>query len=400
MNKKLIIALIILALVGAGIFYFLTMGNIGTKYNTEEVKLRKVEKYVDEVGTISSKNIRNYYGNGLKKIETMDLEVGDYVKKGQLLIKFEDNTDLEIQKIEKQIEALKATYSEAKTGADFASINSAKTRIASIKTRIEEASENKNIIEELYKNGAAAESELRAAEYNLEQLQNDLSIAQSNYNGLSKGLSSNMKKKYEAEIDILLLSLESLKKSKEDSLLYADFDGVITELNTFVGDVPSPSLMILEVMDPLEKNISVDFMVKDALLIEPGMKAQVNDIDLGIEINNLQVERVYPKSFVVYSDLGVLENRQKVEINLPKENKELSFGLKLETRVMVEEGRDSLFIPIDAIYEKNQKKYVEVLENKKPLEREVITGIEDGNSIEIKEGLKEGEEVILLYEKK
>lgn len=400
MKKKLIIALVILSVVATGIFYFLITGNIGTKYNTTEVEKGEIEKFVDEVGTISSKNIRNYYGNNVNRIEKIDLDLGDYVKKGQLLIKFEDNIDLESQKIEKQIEALKATYNEALSGADFESINSAKTEIASITSSIDLANENKDIIEELYKNGAAAESELKQVKYNLEQLQNDLSIAQNNYNQLVKGLSKNMKTKYEAEIDVLLLSLETLKKDKVNSMIYADFDGVITELNTFVGDIPSGGLKILEILDPLEKIIVVDFMVADALLIKSGMKAEVNDEDLGIRIDNMKVEKIHPKSFTMYSELGVEENRQRVEINLPQSNQELSFGLKVETKVMIEESKEVLFIPEGALYEKNLKKYVEVLEDRKPVEREVITGIENNNYIEIKEGLKEGEKVILIYDKK
>ena len=102
----------------------------------------------------------------------------------------------------------------------------------------------------------------------------------------------------------------------------------------------------------------------------------------------------------MYSELGVEENRQRVEIDLPQSNQELSFGLKVETRVMIEEPKKALFIPEDAVYEKDLKKYVEVLEDKKPVEREVVTGIESNDNIEIKEGLKEGEKVILIYEKK
>lgn len=397
MNKKLIIALLILGLVGAGIFYLLTMGNIGKKYKTAEVEKGEVEKFVDEVGIISSNNIRKYYGNNISRVENMDLELGDLVKKGQLLIKFEDNIDLEMQKVEKQIEALKATYNEALSASDFGSINSAKIKIASIKSSIDLANENKNIIEELYKNGAASESELKLAKYNLEQLENDLSSAQNNYNQLGKGLSENMKAKYGADIDVLLLSLETLKKSKDNSMIYADFDGVITELNTFEGDIPSAGLMILEILDPSEKIIAVDFMVKDSLGIMPGMKAEVNDLDLGIQIKNIKVQKVHPKSFTVYSELGVEENRQRVEINLPQSNGELSFGLKVDTRVMVEESREALFIPEEAVYEKDLKKYVEVLQDKKAVEREVVTGIENNNSVEIKKGLKQGEKVILKY---
>ena len=66
MNKKLIIALLILGLVGAGIFYLLTMGNIGKKYKTAEVEKGEVEKFVDEVGIISSNNVRKYYVNNIR----------------------------------------------------------------------------------------------------------------------------------------------------------------------------------------------------------------------------------------------------------------------------------------------------------------------------------------------
>ncbi len=398
MKKKLIIALGILSVLAVAIFYFLTTSNIGTDYNTAEVEIGEVEKYVEEVGTVSSKNIRNYYGNSSSKVEILEVELGDFVEEGQLLIKFEDNVDIEIQKVEKQIEALEASYNEALSGADFESINGVKIEISSIRNSIDLAKENKDRIKELYKNEAATESELEQATNNLEQLQNNLALAQNRYNQLVKGLSENMKTKYEAEIDVLLLSLESLEKNKENSIIYADFDGVITELNTFEGDVPSAGFKILEMQDPSEKSILVDFMAEDALIIKPDMKAEVNDEDLNIRIENLKVQKIHPKAFTMFSELGVEENRQTVEINLPQSNGELPIGLKLETKVMIEELREVLLIPVDAVYEKDMKKYVELLEDGEPVEREVITGIESNNYIEIKEGLQEGDKVIINYE--
>jgi HlyD family secretion protein len=398
MKKKLIIALVILTAAAAGIFYFLTAGNVGTKYNTVEVEKGELEKYIEEDGIISSKNIRTYYGNSASKIEKLEVDLGDNVKKGQLLIQYEDNTDIEIQKVEKQIEALEATYNEALSGTDFESINSAKIEIASIRSNIEFAEENRNRIEELYKNEAATEIELEQAKNNLEQLKSSLAAAQNRYNQLVKGLSENMKKKYEAEIDVLLLTLESLENKKDNSMIYADFDGVVTDLNTFTGDTPSAGVKILEIQNPGEKILLVDFMVDDALLVEPSMNAVVDDRELGVQIDNLKVEKIHPKAFTVYSELGVEENRQTVEIDLKESGEKLPIGLKLKTMVMIEESREAFFIPKGAVYEIDMKKYVEVLENGDPVEREVVTGIIDGNRIEIKEGLEEGEKVIVNYE--
>ncbi|HCX02872.1 MAG TPA: hypothetical protein DHM42_00175 [Clostridiales bacterium] len=398
MKKKLIIALAILTAIAVGVFYFLTKGNIGTQYNTAEVEKGEIERYVEEEGRVSSKEIRSYYGNSAKRIESVNVELGDYVEEGQLLLKYEDNLDIEIQKVKKQIEALEATYNEALSGADFESINSAKIEISRIRSSIELAEENRNRIEELYNNEAATESELEQAESNLEQLRSSLALAQNNYSQLVKGLSENIKNKYEAEIDVLLLTLESLEKQKEDSMVYSDIKGIITELNTFEGDVPSAGMKVLEVQNQSEKILVVDFMAEYALSIEPGMKAEVNDRDLGIQINNLKVEKIQPKAFTVYSELGVEENRQNIEINLPGDSKNLPVGLILKAKVMVEESREALFIPKEAVYERDMKEYVEVLEDGEPIEKEIVIGITDGNRIEVKEGLEQGEKVIVNYE--
>jgi multidrug efflux pump subunit AcrA (membrane-fusion protein) len=150
MKKKLIIAFIIFSSLGAGIFYILTKGNIGEKYNTVEVTKGTVEKYVEEVGRISTNSIIRYYGNGVEKVEEMTLKLGDYVTKGQLLVKYEDEADLEIKKIEKQIEALRATYREILSSTDAGSVNNARIEISSIKSDLEWAVKNKEQTEALY----------------------------------------------------------------------------------------------------------------------------------------------------------------------------------------------------------------------------------------------------------
>jgi len=160
MKKKLVIALVIFTAVAAGIFYFLTTGNVGKKYNTAQVEKGEVGRFIQETGRVSSMNIRKYYGNSVKKVETLNVQLGDHVKSGQLLIKYEDDLDIEIRKVEKQIEALEATYSSVTSGTDIENINSAKIEISRINRDIELATKNKDRIQELYNNGAVPLVEL------------------------------------------------------------------------------------------------------------------------------------------------------------------------------------------------------------------------------------------------
>ena len=398
MKKKLIIIFAVFTVIGVGIFYFLTTGNIGVKYNTVEVESGLVGKYVEDVGVISSKNIRRYYGNGVNKVEEMTLELGDYVEKGQLLVKYEDNLDLEIKKVEKQIEALEATYNDAVLGADAESVSSARIEISRIRSQLVMAKSTKDRTEVLYNSGSASLIELEQAVKNVEQLQSSLGIAQNTYNQVAKEISVNVRERYEAEIDVLLLTLEILEKNKENYMIFADVDGIVTELNTFEGDLPSPGAMIIEIQDPTEKVLLVDFMVEDAMNIKQGMNAEINDLNLNIVIEDLKVSQVYPKAFVTLSELSVEENRQTIEIELPESAEALSYGVEVEAIVMIDEPRKALLIPKGAVIYKNSKQYVSVLENGETVEREIVIGIDIDDRVEVKEGLKEGDLVILNYQ--
>ena len=124
----------------------------------------------------------------------MTLKLGDYVKKGQLLVKYEDNLDVEIQKVKKQIEALKAVYNDVLSGRDIESISSARIEVSSIKNLLETATSNKTRIQALYNTGAATLIELEQAANHVKQLQSNLEIAQNTYNKLTKEVSKNIKK--------------------------------------------------------------------------------------------------------------------------------------------------------------------------------------------------------------
>lgn len=423
MKKKLIIVFVIFISIGVGLFYLLTMGNIGVKYDTVEVVKGQAGIYVEDTGRISSKNIRRYYGNSLDKVDQMAIKLGDHVEKGQLLVKYEDSMatnlevidlnidilELEMEKVDKQIEALTATYSEAESGSDIESVNSARVEVAGIQRQIDTATKDYERIETLYGEGLITLVELEQSAETIQQLETSLAIARNTYNQLGKGLSDNMRVKYQADIDAMVVAMGILEKNieileknkeeaKEGNSIYADVEGLVTELNTFEGDKPSAATMIIELLDTTEKVVLVDFMVEDAMRVSPDMEAQIQDVQLDIYLDDLKVDQVYPKAFVSLSELGVEENRQTVAIDISTSGDTLPFGLEVQTKVMLESPRDMLFVPTGAVLEKNAKQYVQVLVDGQPIEREIITGNVVNGHLEVLEGVQENELVILNYQ--
>jgi multidrug resistance efflux pump len=75
-------------------------------------------------------------------------------------------------------------------------------------------------------------------------------------------------------------------------------------------------------------------------------------------------------------------------------------GLKAKIHVKVAELKDVVTIPAAAVKDEDGKKIVKVWEDGKAVEREVATGRTSGDRIEIKSGLKEGDEVVTGGESK
>src|SRR6056297_694607 len=323
MKKKLIKEIIILAVIAAAGLYYFTQGTDGEKHETSLAEIGSIEKYIEEIGEIASKNIRSYYGNGTNEIENLYVEVGDIVGEGDLLLEYDNTIDLEIEKINKQIEALEATYNEAVSGADFEQINTAKLEIENIKNSLEYAKENLQTIEDLYKNDAATEKEFKDGQNSVEQLENQLAISQNHYSLLTKGLSGNVRDRYEAEIEVLALSLEILEESREKFSIYTDFNGIITELDTFKGDMPLAGKKILEIQELNNLRAYGDFIVEDAVKISEGMEVEIYSDDIGLSIDNLKIEKIYPKAVSKLSELGIEQKRVTIEINLPEEQEDL-----------------------------------------------------------------------------
>lgn len=397
-NKKLMIALVVFTALGLGIFYVLTAGKVGIRYDTVPVEMNQVAKYVEDTGVISSSDIRTYYGHGQAKVEKVSIELGDSVKKGDLLIQYKNTVDLDIEKIKKQIEALEAGYKEVLSGSDVSSISTARIEISKSNKELDNAKARLERTKKLYENGAVSLVEYENAQSEVERLTSDLEISQNAYSKLTRDISENNKKKYEAEIDVLILSLEILENSREDYAVYSDINGIVTEVNTFEGDRPSAGKLIVEVMDPAQKVILIDFMVEDARSIEVGMEAMVHDPSLNIDIDNLRVSMVYPKAFVSLSELNVEENRQRVEVELYEAIGSLAFGTEVKARVMVEPKRQALVIPVAALIYDQSKTYVEIVEDNEAQRKEVVIGTTFDGKVEVLEGLKEGDELVLNYQ--
>lgn len=392
-KKKYLILSVLLVFVLIVAASMLSGGQNSYDGNTSKVKLGNIQDTLEETGTVFSKRVNIFYSDMSQRVKVLNVSVGDKVSKGDILLTYENNYDLEIEKANKQIEAITATYNETVKGADFQEISNMKLNISTIENNLSFARNNFEKIKVLYENNAVSEVEYKESENNVIAFENQLQEAKNNYDLLMKGVSSNVKKQYEAQIEEIMVQIKILEQNIERASIKAEFDGVITELNVHQGGMTQTGVPVVEIQDENNLGIYVEVLAEDAVKTVNEMPFIVNFDD---ESKELKVNRIYPKAEASVSELGVEQKRVRIEADLTEDMK-MKIGQEIDVFIVLESKDNVLLVDRDAIYEKNQKEFVTVIEDDKEIEKEVTTGIKNDDYAEITSGLSENEVVVIEY---
>ena len=258
-KKKCVMLSVLLVIAFIIVFSFLS-GSSSYEGKTSRVELGTIRRTLEESGTVFSKRVNTFYSDMSRRVETLNVSVGDKVKKGDVILVYENNYDLEIERAYKQIDAITASYDESIKGADFQEISNIKLNISTIETNLGFARSNLEKIATLYENNAVSQAEYDDAKNYVDELESQLQEANNNYSLLIQGISSNVKKQYEAQIDEVMIQIKILEKNIEQSSIKSEFDGIITELNVHQGSMTQTGIPVVEIQDDLNLGIYVELL--------------------------------------------------------------------------------------------------------------------------------------------
>jgi HlyD family secretion protein len=154
---------------------------------------------------------------------------------------------------------------------------------------------------------------------------------------------------------------------------------------------------LLEIGDPVNLEIVVDFLSADAVRIEPGQRVII-DAWGGDEPLAGRVWRVEPFGFTKVSALGIEEQRVNVVIEFvspPDQWQRLAHGYQVETRVVLWEAEDVLSVPLTALFRDGPDWAVFVESGGRAAMRNVELGRRNGLAAEIISGIEAGERVVV-----
>lgn len=342
-NKKIIwgVFILIILLISGGIVYSLFM--TGIPIETALAEVGQIIKIVKATGTVESESSIQITAKNNLDVKRVSVEEGEKVEKGQLLLETETkHAELDLKSLKAELAGLKVRYDKAKELSDKNS--------------------------RLYEQGALSYEEYDQALTAVKELQ--------------------------AQITALNYSIESYSELSGVSGIRAPIEGYITGVYIRDGEHVIPGALVFEISNLDDRYIKVDLIAEDADLVSLGDQVHAYNKNSGFSNKECYVRKIHMKAKEIMSDLGLIQKRVTIEIALGSDI-DLRLGSDVEVEINIDEKNSALCVPEDAVFEKNKNKYIYVVQDDKAILREVETGIEGEEFIEIINGLKEGEEVIL-----
>lgn len=234
------------------------------------------------------------------------------------------------------------------------------------------------------------ERDKNTAEAAIESAKASLDIQEAN-------LKSTQAKPRDVDIDYYEAALSQAKANRAKAFLYAPISGIISKVNKHVGELVGMSDAAIELISP-HYEIKIDIPETDVVKVAISDETQITFDALGSDVKfKGKVMTIEPNSTdiqdVVY---------YKVKVSLDGDDERVKPGMTANVLINTDKKENVIRVPARAVLTdtKAGRKYVKVLANGQPIEKDIEVGIKgDGGMVEVLTGLNEGDEVILKTNK-
>ncbi len=379
---------------GAGVAAIAIVGGImafgGEKEELQEVQtarveLQKIIQMVNATGRIQPKTQIKISADVSAKIMVLAVEEGDWVEEGQLLV------ELDRARHVATVESAQASVRSAQANAKLVSENMNQTEKEFVRTR------------ELVARKLDSQSAL-----DMQQAAYQVEVA-----------------RYASALDQVEQARGTLKQAQDalsKTTIYAPMSGTISDLNKEQGEIAIGSqfqedvILIIADLSEMEAQVNVD--ENDIVSVQIGQEAE-------IEVDALQGQTLRGVVYEIANSANVAadgttdqKTEFEIKISITDPDPSLRPGMTASADVYTKTKEDAVSVPIQSVavrtvdqlalegeeradaekrYEADKDGFVEIvfcIEDGKAIAKQVKTGIQSDDLIEILSGLMEDEEVV------
>jgi HlyD family secretion protein len=382
-TRRKIIVFVVIAVVGAIIFWFASKGSKApvVTANISELERKTLEHVISVKAPLEGIEKAEVTSPLNYKIIDIRVQEGDLVRKDDVLALLDrDELEKEIEYEENQIELIKL---EAQEKIKALQIEYDKA-LASFRDMEKAYEQNKD----LFENGVITEEAFKKTEQDLENLKMSLET----YNAVNGKiqLSQAEKKRIEIQEDQLKLKKEELEKV----MIKSPIDGTVTRVNVNIGRYAkdtenSQAMFVVENLEKLQMKASVSEF--DVGKIKLNQEVEIHSDILGKDFANGRVARISPTA--EQKDINTMERVIPVLIDVTERPENLIAGVIATAKIRTEKKENVFAVPSGAIVQVGEEYKIYILNEDNtvrsiPVEIGLETDLESEITGELSEGMK------------
>ncbi len=379
---------------------------------TVQVMTQPISSSISMTGTLKPLKVVNLVSPVSGNIKKVNFEYGGLVKKKQVLVNV-DSSEMQVKSRDAYSTYIKAKekFEEMENWKDGSEVTKTRRSIAKAKLALETAKKNFEDTERLFKKDIVSETEYNSSKQQYISQQMDFQSAEEELQAiLSKGDEKN-KTIVQNELKNAQARLNETRTQLRRSTVYAPISGVILQPSASGGEkgpkvlgVGSPAKegeLLLSIGDLSGFSIKTKVDEVDVTKVQVGQKVYVTgDAFPGITLPG-KVQTI--SSQAGESQGGYGGGAPSFDMNIvvdeltPEQKERIFIGMSANLEIIIYENPNALVLPVNVVEVMGDKAFV----NKKTpgpegaSERvEVKTGFTTIDSVEIVDGLKEGDEVV------
>lgn len=393
---------------------------------TETAFIGNVEQILDTSGEVNSELTKTYFSAVQAKVAECSVEAGNTVAVGETLLTY-DTQDAELATKEADLtnRASQSGYQNsltknAENEAELADsavqeqgyeylVYKKKEEIRYINDQISNTQLNITIMNrdpDTSKSEEELTEEYLGYEKDIKNYQTRLAVVQDELAELQSRHSEYESKKNTAESSLLTANekaqiaaqkeLAALEKTKAQNALekakagvISEFNGIVTEVQAVKGAMVAEGTSLFTIASSDDVNVKILLSKYDLEKVKPGQKADIKLAGFTYTGSVSKIDKIAQKN-----QSGNTVIAAEIHIDNPDEN--LYLGVEAKVSVHIAESKNTVLVPVQAINTGKEGDFCYTVENGIVMRKLVTTGVSSDEYIEIKEGIKEGEQIISM----
>lgn len=357
---------------------------------TALVEKGEVNSFLKVTGVVEANETVRVTSEIMGQAKEVKVQDGEEVSKGDILIVLGDEQiKIQVAQAQATLDSVQASYDKIKSGARPQEIKQAESAVLQAKINRDSTEENYLRMKKLFSEKVISEQQYEQAKNQYEIADVQYQSAQESYELVIEGAAEEDIKSVEAQVRQTKAALDMAKYQLKNTQVTAPISGKVTSITVSSGEMVSPSIPLLSIIDVSRVFVKVGISEKDISKIKEGQKV------------NLEIDAFPEGKFrgeIVSKGVAVdqISKTLEVKIEILQPEVDIPIGVFARGDILVKTNQDALIISSSALTRKKDGIYVYVIEEGIARQKEVVLGIIQDERVEILDGLSEEEEIVVL----